>query len=68
MYQAFENLVIGEYQTGFRAGRTTTNQIFILNMLQHNSYEQNLGVYILFIDFKQAYEKIVSENDIIRYE
>lgn len=53
------NKEIGEYQGGFRQGRGTADQIFTLKMIQNNSYEQNLGLHLLFIDFKQAYDSII---------
>lgn len=53
------NNEIGEYQGGFRQGRGTADQIFTLKMIQNNSYEQNLGLHLLFIDFRQAYDSVI---------
>lgn len=50
--------VVGEYQGGFKVGRSTIDQIFTLKMIQQNSYGQNLRLHILFIDFKRAYHTI----------
>lgn len=50
--------VIGEYQGGFREGRSTTDQIFTLNQIMKNSREQRLELCMLFIDFKQAYDSV----------
>lgn len=50
----YENEIITEYQEG----RSTVNQTFALKSIQHNSYEQNLGVHMLFTDLKHAYELI----------
>jgi hypothetical protein len=50
----FHDTLIGEYQGGFRKGRSTTDQIFMLRMLQKQSFEQYLSLHILFIDFKKA--------------
>lgn len=54
----------GEYLGSFKPGRSTTEQIFTLKIVQNNSFGQNLSVHILFIDFKQAYNNYkVGEND-----
>lgn len=58
----FDKENIGDYQGGFRAGRSTIDQIFTLKGIQDNSYEQNLGLHLLFIDFKQAYDTIKREK------
>nr|CAH7760928.1 unnamed protein product [Callosobruchus chinensis] len=49
---------IGEYQGGFRKGRSTIDQIATLKQIQSSSYEQNLPLHMLFIDYKQAYDSI----------
>ena len=50
--------IIAEEQAGFRAGRSTTEQIFYLceKYLQH---QQNL--YHVFIDFKKAFDRVWHE-------
>lgn len=53
------NSEIGEYQGGFRQGRGTADQIFTLKMIQNSSYEQNLGLHLLFVDFRQAYDSVI---------
>lgn len=55
---AYANEMIGEYQGGFRKGRSTIDQIFTIKQIQHKSYEQNLDLHMLFIDYKQAYDSI----------
>lgn len=56
--QTYENLTLGEYQGGFREGRGTIDQIFGIKTLMSKSYEQNLSLHMLFIDFRQAYDSI----------
>lgn len=53
---------LGEYQGGFRKGRSTVDQIFTLKQIQNNSYAQNLGLHVLFIDYKQAYDSVNRER------
>lgn len=49
---------IGDYQCGFRQNRSVTDQIFTLKQIMNHSFDHNLPLHILFIDFKQAYDSI----------
>lgn len=49
---------VGEYQSGFRSGRSVTDQIFSLKQIQSKCYEYKIPLYTVFIDFKQAYDSI----------
>lgn len=49
---------IGDYQCGFRSNRSNIDQVFIIKQIQDNSYEHNLPLHIMFIDFKQAYDSV----------
>ena len=53
--------IIAEEQTGFRAGRSTTEQIFDLGILcvKYLQHQQNL--YHVFIDFKKAFDRVWHE-------
>ena len=48
--------IIAEEQAGFRAGRSTTEQIFNLGILceQYRQHQQNH----VFTDFKKAYDRV----------
>ena len=47
---------IQEYQQGFRQGRSTVDAIHIIKQIIEKSYEHNIEIQLLFIDFKQAFD------------
>lgn len=49
---------IGNYQSGFRKGKSTIEHIFSLRVLIEEAWEYNQEVHMLFIDFKKAYDSI----------
>jgi hypothetical protein len=53
---------IGQYQCGFRKNRSVMDQVFVLKQIMDNSIDQNLPLYMLFIDFKQAYDTMKREK------
>jgi len=53
---------IGDYQGGFRPGRSTTDQIFIVRQLIQKTWEFNKEMHILFVDFQNAYDSIHREG------
>jgi endonuclease/exonuclease/phosphatase family metal-dependent hydrolase/ribosomal protein S28E/S33 len=50
--------ITGEYQGGFRTGRSTTDQIFSVKQVLEKCWEYNIEVHQIFVDFKQAYDSI----------
>jgi sorting nexin-29 len=48
--------IIGEYQAGFRPGRSTVDQLFTVKQTLKNCWEYNLSVYQIYVDLKQAYD------------
>ena len=50
--------IIAEEQAGFRAGRSTTEQIFNLCILCEKYLQHQQVLYHVFIDFKKAFDRI----------
>lgn len=50
--------ITGDYQCGFRRGRSTTDQIFTIRQIMEKAWEYNVTIHQLFLDFKQAYDSI----------
>jgi hypothetical protein len=49
---------LGEYQNGFRKGKSTIDAIHVMSQIIEKSYEYDIELHILFIDFKQAFDNI----------
>jgi hypothetical protein len=50
--------ILGEYQCGLRADRSTIDHIFAIRQTQEKAYEYNIHLHNLFVDFKQAFESV----------
>ena len=50
--------IIAEEQTGFRAGRSTTEQIFNLRILCEKYLQHQQDLYHNLVDFKKAFDKV----------
>ena len=53
--------IIAEEQAGFRAGRSTTEQIFNLRILCEKNLQHQQNLYHVFIDFKKAFDRVWHE-------
>ena len=53
--------IIAEEQAGFRAGRSTTEQIFNLRILCEKYLQHQQNLYHVFIDFKKAFDRVGHE-------
>ncbi|MXP61705.1 hypothetical protein FD744_25325 [Pantoea sp. Taur] len=53
---------LGPYQSGFRRGRSTTDQIFSLRTILERGNEHQIKTHHLFVDFKAAYDSINREE------
>ena len=52
---------MAEYLSAFRSGRSVVNQILTLWEIQLESQECKLEIFVAFIHFQQAYDRIKSE-------
>ena len=50
--------IIAEEQAGFRAGRSTTEQIFNIRILCEKYLQHQQDLYHIFIDFKKAFNRV----------
>ena len=50
--------LLPEAQCGFRAGRGTTDMIFSLKQIQEKCIEQNMSLYMVFVDFTKAFDTV----------
>ena len=50
--------IIATEQAGFRAGRSTTEQIFNLRILCEKYLQHQQDLYHVFIDFKKAFDRV----------
>jgi hypothetical protein len=56
----YANEITGDHKRGFRHNRSTTDQIFYIQILE-KKWEYNSTVHQLFIDFKKAYDSVRRE-------
>lgn len=49
---------VGDYQCGFRRGKSTIEQLSIIGQIIEKKYEYRQNMWQLFIDFKKAYDSI----------
>lgn len=59
--EVYSENIIGDYQGGFRKGRSTTDQLFLIRQILEKAWEYNISIHQLFVDFKQAYDSICRE-------
>lgn len=54
----FADSLVGDYQCGFRPGRSTIDQIFNVKQYADKSWERGIDTHHIFVDFRQAYDSI----------
>ena len=60
--------IIAEEQAGFRAGRSTTEQIFNLRILCEKYLQHQQNLYHVFIDFKKAFDSLMGHHAEVQYQ
>jgi len=58
----YRDEIVGEYQRSFRRGKSTVDQIHIVKPVMEKCYEYNQEQFMLFVDYKQAYDSINRES------
>jgi hypothetical protein len=56
--ETYAEELIGAYQAGFRKGKSTIDQLFTVRLILEKFWEYKIDVHQMFVDFKQAYDKI----------
>jgi len=63
LYQVAEDQGwLGEMQAGFRAGRSTKDNLFILGQLAERAQQKGEKLFVIFIDFQKAYDRVWREG------
>jgi sorting nexin-29 len=60
--ETYAEQLIGAYQAGFRKGKSTIDQLFTVNLILEKFWEYKIDIHQMFVDFKQAYDKINREK------
>jgi hypothetical protein len=53
--------ILPETQCGFRSNRSTIDMVFSLRQIQEKCIEQNMELYVVFIDFTKAFDTVPRE-------
>lgn len=53
-----------EEQSGFQAGRSCLDNIFVLQQVLEKRLERNMATHLLFVDVEKAYEKCADEQNV----
>ena len=54
----YSELTLEEYQAGFRPNRSTIDHIHVVRLIWEKCYEFGIELHNIFIDFKQAFDKV----------
>ena len=60
--QKLADRVYPESQCGFRAKRSTIDMVFSIRQLQEKCREQNMPLYVAFIDLTKAFDLVSRES------
>lgn len=53
---------LGEYQSGFRKRRSTTEQLSVITRIIEKKYEYHQNMWQMFVDFRKPYDSIYRNN------
>jgi len=56
------NQLLRDEQAGYRSGRSTTEQIFVLRNIIEQVIEWNACLYVCFVDFEKAFDSVQRET------
>ncbi|KAL4084839.1 hypothetical protein QTP88_027723 [Uroleucon formosanum] len=54
--------IVGNYQCGFRRGKSTIDHVFALRQIMSKYYEFGKDLHLVFVDYKQAYDSVDREE------
>jgi hypothetical protein len=60
--EVYANCIVGDYQSGFMKGKSTTYPRFIIRQLLEKYYKYSREVHLCFVDIKQAYSSIIKQK------
>lgn len=58
----FVEEIVGNYQCGFRRGKSTTDHVFALKQIMSKYYEVGKDLHLVIVDYKQAYDSVDREE------
>jgi sorting nexin-29 len=58
----YAQIVLEEYQCGFRRGRSKVEHIFIIRQLMEKCFEFSSDLHILFVDYKKLVITLVEQS------
>ena len=56
--ERYSELILGDYQCGFRQNRSTADHIFTIRYLLEKCYEYNIDKHKLYVNYKTAYDSV----------
>jgi hypothetical protein len=60
----YSEVILGEYQCGFRPQRSTTDQIFVVRKTSEKFYAHDIDLHLLFVDLKKSFRQRKPKKDV----